>query len=66
MEQEPDGAARTGHGEKGWVNMALHELGKLKIGFQDGGLEFGWGDKALRRLNPPRMITTIIRKAARA
>ena len=31
--------------------MALHELGKLKIGFQDGGLEFGWGDKALRRLN---------------
>ena len=51
MEHEPDGAARTGHGEKGWVNMALHELGKLKIGFQDGGLEFGWGDKALRRLN---------------
>ena len=43
MEHEPDGAARTGHGEKGWVNMALHELGKLKIGFQDGGLEFGWG-----------------------
>ena len=31
--------------------MALLELGKLKIGFQDGGLEFGWGDKALRRLN---------------
>ena len=31
--------------------MALHELGKLKLGFRDGGLEFGWGDGTLRRLS---------------
>lgn len=30
--------------------MAVRELGKLKIGFRNGGFEFGWGDKALHRL----------------
>ncbi len=55
MMKKYENANRTARSEwaqlKGMGNMALHELGKLKIGFRDGGFEFGWGDKALQRLN---------------